>query len=104
MSESDIVEKGSVARFEITTINLEDGTEEAADSPPTLDIWDADGTQRITDAVSTLKTGTTAQYYYDAQFQDSWGVGEYRLMWKWTKGGGNFKATDTFMVEETENI
>jgi len=55
---------GDTIRVKITIKDYDD-MEQAPVSVPTLAIYQLDETALLTSGVSTLTTGTTAQYYYD---------------------------------------
>ena len=95
---------GSVARYEITTKRLKDKTDEAADSPPSLALEDAIGTEQQAATASSLESGTTSDYFLEVEMLEAWGIGEFRGIWTWIKGGKNFKRAFTFIVEEPENL
>lgn len=55
---------GDTIRVKITIKDYDD-EETAPSAVPTLAIYQLDETALLTSGVSTLTTGTTAQYYYD---------------------------------------
>jgi len=55
---------GDTIRVKITVKDYDD-VEQAPSAVPTLGVFQLDGTALLTSGVSTLTTGTTAQYYYD---------------------------------------
>ncbi len=98
------VHSGSAARYEITTKKLADKTDEAADDFPELELEDALGASKFGPTASALEGGSTSDYFLEVNMLESWGVGEFRGIWTWVKGGGNFRRTFTFIVDEAENI
>ena len=74
---------GDTIRIKIT-IKDYDGEEVAPASAPVLAIYQLNDTALLTSGVSTLTTGTTAQYYYD--WTISTGLAENQRLiavWAW---------------------
>lgn len=92
---------GSYAQFKIKTLDPDTGLEEAADTPPSLEIEDSAGTSVFGPTASTLKSGTTAQYRLNVNIDITW-KGEYKGIWTWTKGTLTGRDTFTFHVREAE--
>jgi hypothetical protein len=74
---------GDTIRLSATIKNL-DGNEQAP-AAITVTVYRDDGTTKILDAgVPSLKTGTTAQYYYDWTVATVTSAETLTVLWEWT--------------------
>ncbi len=81
---------GDTIRIKITVKNYDD-VETAPATVPTLGIYQQDETALLTTGVSTLTTGTTAEYYYD--WTVSTGLAENQTLtavWSWPNHKKNY--------------
>ena len=74
---------GDTIRVKITIKDYDD-VEQAPVSVPTLGVYQLDETALLTSGVSTLTTGTTAQYYYDWTVSTGLTVNQGLIaVWSW---------------------